>query len=71
MDVDPISDIGSIEYDYAIIAKTTTTDTDNIKNNILLYGVDSYKVLIVDNNALNRKKLFERYLQNCSDNYIG
>ena len=44
---------------------------DNIKNNILLYGVDSYKVLIVDNNALNRKKLFERYLQNCSDNYIG
>ena len=63
MDVDPISDIGSIEYDYAIIAKMGKDFLNVIKNQFRLYNIDDEKVLSIGYNNLQNICLLEKYLE--------
>ena len=62
MNVDPLSDIGKTEFDYALIAKTNQEDIDRTKNELVEMGVDENKILAINCKALKRNELLEEYL---------
>lgn len=63
LDVDPLSDIKSVEYDYIIIAKTGKDFLKVIKNQFRIYNIDDNKVLSIWCKYLRNKCLLEKYLK--------
>ena len=62
MNVDPLSEIVKAEFDYALSAKTNQEDIDRTKDELIKYGLDENKILTIDCEALERKKLLKKYL---------
>jgi len=62
MNVDSLSEIIKADFDYALIAKTNQEDIDRTKDELIRFGLNADKILTIDCEALERKKLLKRYL---------
>lgn len=61
LNVDPVSMISSLTYDYILIAKIDGTEVDKIIKELLRYGVEKNKILTVTVPS-NKEELIKRFL---------
>lgn len=63
MNVDPIASIVDIDYDYVIIANLDSRSKGKAASILTDYGIPQIKILAVDMDVNERKRLLKQYLQ--------
>lgn len=63
MNVDPIASIVDLDYDYIIIANLDSRSKEKAVSILTDYGIPQVKILAVDMDADERKRLLKQYLQ--------
>lgn len=62
LDVDPISSVASIDYNYVLVATVDGIWAQHIKTKLTDYGISPEKILIVNCPEKGRKSLLQQYL---------